>query len=431
MIFHNAAKRIASAPKGSDHRSADRISLLFRALELPTKGVYLVKILGESGKSACAAMLSHRLAEAKLRVGCLTTPFSHVMTECVMLNGKPIDMDTFASCVSRVCAAANEIENRLSHLPTLTEEEEEALSPAEKALRAYGAYSTSFSLFADELLLMSAMLCFAEASCQVVLLEIPTGDRSGAYRLPITTAVSLVTSTESTDVAGKICRSLDKTTREVVTAPQQKAVYSLIADACAKINCRLSMPLRSSFYPKTFSLGSMNFYYQSREETLNTGAYFQAINQITVRETLEALKRTGVTVPFLSSSAITVASGAGAEMQFSFLSLFPTVILDFANTPSRIKAFADALTYHSERLGTQATVITEASADPQMAEDAIKECFLSFGIPVDTVICISSEEIRRTLKPITSSLATDRSLFILGSRPFAYEANRAFRDLML
>ena len=97
MIYHNAVKRILSAPEGCDRRAADRYSLLFRALGVAAKSFPIIKIHGESGKSACAVMLSHALTACGYRTGTVTTPFSHAMTECIATDGKPISMDASRS----------------------------------------------------------------------------------------------------------------------------------------------------------------------------------------------------------------------------------------------------------------------------------------------------------------------------------------------
>ncbi len=430
MIFHNAVKRILTAPSGSDPRSADRIALLCRVLNIPKKGIPLVKIMGESGKSACAAMLSQALTHYGYQVGCLTTPFSHTMTECITLNGVAVSMDTFTSCVSRVCSAITQIKERLATFSEPFGEEEDTLTAEEKAIRAYRAYSDDFSPFADELLLTAALLCFTEANCQILLVEVPTGERAGAYRLPIPSTVSIITSTESSDVATSICRMLDKRTQETVTALQSKAVYSIISNACAKINCRLSMPLRGTFYPMNFTIDRAQFYYNGIALSLGSGAYYQLLNRLTVIETLTALKRNGFNVDPNTPHVSNRSGGVGMELQFNFLSLQPTVITDFADTPTRMKAFADSLAYQTERLGSKVTVFTEPSEHPDLSDGAIMECFLSRNIPAEQIFRATIDKVRPVLKGLIRTLSPKNTVFILGSRAFVYETTRVLRDLM-
>ena len=163
MIYHNAVKRILSAPVECDRRSAERYSLLFRTLDRNLRGLSLIKIHGESGKSASATMLSHALTAAGYRTGTVTTPFSHEMTECIAVDGKPISLDGFADCVSRVLAAITAISTSLRDLPfPLTDEERDGLAEEQRTLYAYRVGAEAFSLSADELLLTSALLFFSD-----------------------------------------------------------------------------------------------------------------------------------------------------------------------------------------------------------------------------------------------------------------------------
>lgn len=430
MIYHNAVKRILTTPEGSDHRSAERVSLLCRTLSVPHKGLTVIKIMGESGKSACATMLSRALVSRGYRVGTLTTPFSHTMTECITVDCTPVSMDAFTASVSRVCDTVTAIRTELSSLPENSESDEETLSSAEKAMRSYRAHSGNFSPFADEILLAAALLCFSQANCQIAVIEVPVGDRAGAYRLPVAPTVSVITTTEDATVASRICRSLDKRTRETVSALQSKAVYGMIADACAKINCRLTMPLRSAFYPADFAANRMRFFYKEMEHTLHSGAYYQALNLLTVSETLVALRRHGLAVDPLAADFQTPFGTAGVDLQFSFLSLHPTIITDFADTPARVTAFAKSLTYHTALMGANITLITEQKGAAHMSDETLCSIFSTQNIIINQVVRTAPEDARRTLKPIVKALTSDDTLFIIGSRPFVYETTRILQGLM-
>lgn len=431
MIYHNAVKRILTTPEGGDHRSAERVSLLWRSLSLPHKGLTVVKIFGESGKSACATMLSRALLSRGYRVGTLTTPFSHAMTECITIDCAPVSMEAFTASVSRVCHAVAALESQLSALSEIGEEETDSLSPAEKALRAYRAHADGFSPFADELLLSAALLCFSEANCQIAVIEVPVGDRANAYRLPVAPTVSVITATADTAVAARICRCLDKRTRETVTALQSKSVYGIISDACAKINCRLTMPLRGAFYPADFAANRMRFFYKQIEHTLHSGAYYQALNMLTVSETLEALRRHGLSVDPLAVDFQTPFGNAGVELQFSFLSLHPTIITDFADTPTRVTAFAESLAYHATTVsGTRVMLMTEPRSNESPSDEALCQIFEAHNIALDRITRTTTENARRTLKPIVKALAPEDTLLIIGTRPFVYETARILGGLM-
>ena len=430
MNFHNAAKRIMTTPKGSDPRSADRVSLLCRSLSLPQKGMTVVTVLGESGKSACAAMLSRALFSHGYRVGTLTTPFSHTMTECITVDCTPISMDAFANCVSRVYQAIHEIRTSLTTLSAAENEEADTLSAYEKTVRAYLAHTDHFDPFSDEILLVASLLHFANENCQLAVIEIPGGDRAGAYRFPLPTTVSVITAIHSPAEAARICRALDKKARETVTALQERDVYDVISNACVKMNCRLSMPLRGAFYPMDFAANRIRFFYKNTDRTLQSGAYFQALNMLTVSETLEALTRQGVPVDPLTVDFQAPQGNTGIELQFSFLSLNPAIVTDFADTPERLKAFVASLSYQRSLVGPSITVLTQEESTNNLSDKTISDVFRQSNFTVTQILRASQETVRKVLKHPLKALTPSDSLLILGSRPFVYEAARALQGLL-
>lgn len=427
MIYHNAVKRILTAKEGCDRRAAERYSLLFRALNLNLRGLSLVKIHGESGKSACAAMLSHALTAAGYKTGTVTTPFSHEMTECIAVDGKPISMDAFADCVTRVSTAAAEIGRELSSLPDLSDEEKEALDDTQRALYSYRKAAEDFSLCADELLLTSALLFFTENGCQASVIEVPTGTRSQAYLMPQSPLLSVITSTQSTNTAAAVSSALDRRSGEVVSAAQERDVARMIADRCAAINCRLTSPIKKDFYLTELATNRLGMFYRGIQYTLNCGAYYQAQNLLTVLEALSALKRSGYAVDPASASFQPLYGSAGVPLQFTAVSLSPTVITDFADTPARRAALATSLQYHKAVALSPITLIAPLSEE---SDGQIAAPFSEKGLTVANIIRTDISNPLRTMKPIVKGLDPAGTLVIAGPRPFVYELHRALMGLM-
>ena len=427
MTYHNAVKRLTSTPQGSDPRSAERVSLLCRALSLPKKGTAVIRVLGSAGKSACATMLARALFSRGYRVGALTTPFSHTMTECLSVNCEPVSMDLFTRHVSLVMETSNNVNRQLSSADNFTEEPDEGLSPFEKALIAYKKHGVPFSPFGDELLLTAALSCFAEAGCHIVIMEIPNGERAGAYRLPVAPLLNVITGADNEQDAVDLCHYLDKRAKETVTSLQSKETYRIISDSCAKINCRLSMPLRNSFYPADFAANRMRFFYRNVERNLNSGAYYQALNMLTVSEALEALKRQGVSADPLACDFHPPVGNAGIELQFAFLSIRPTIITDFADNNARLEAFAASLAYQSALLGENIRIITEENG---INDQTMVDIFTKHDLQIKDITRTAVANSRKTLKPIVSFLSPENTVLITGTRPFVYEIARTVRSLM-
>ena len=431
MNYHNAVKRLLTAPHGSDPRSAERVSLLCRKLDLSLKGMTVVTVSGSSGKSACVTMLSHALVSRGYRVGAITTPFSHEMTECISTDNHPIAIDDLAVLLTRVYKAVNDLQLSFNELKGRALDDSESLTKDEKTLLAVSDQEGQLSPFADELLIAASLAYFANKHCQIVIIEIPTGSRAGAYRLPIPTAVNVITATHTAEDAARICRLLDKRARETVTALQEREVYSVISNACVKTNCRLTMPLRSAFYPADLAANRIRFFYKEIELSLNSGAYYQATNVLTVWETLEALRRQGLSADPAAADFQGAEGTVGIDLQFSFLSLHPTVITDFADTGDRIKAFAKSLSYHRSFLGEDITVLTCSDAHSTVSDAELSDILKQHSISAHRILRVDEKDLRKALKPFLKELSPKNTLLILGSRPFVYEATRAFRGMML
>ena len=428
MTYHNAVKRVLTAPRGSDPRSAERLSLLCRFFDLPLKGMTMVKIHGQMGKSSCANLLARALMSADYRVGMLTTPFAHTITECIATNHRAVSIEQFTSSIEATLAAVTAIREDMAALSVRADDENsDSLSVYERSLLSYRNTQQEFSLFSDELLLIAALRIFCEQKCQVIILEIPSDDRAGAYRLPAAPTVSVVTSTETARVAERICRTLERNTPEVVSALQEKSIYNMIADACADINCRLSMPLRSAYYHASLTPGRMSFFYKNAEHMLNSGARYQALNLLTVSETLDALKRHGISAKFDCLNLSHESTPTLPKTHFAFLSIRPTLILDSANTPERLAAFVQSLRAHKELVGHHITVITDGNTHP---DTLLTEAFAKQEFALDSILRIAPVTARRDLKPLVKSLTPDSTCVILGDRPFTYETARALQSLL-
>lgn len=427
MIFRNAEKKIVTAPQGSDPLSGERLSLLIEYLKLPKKGLAAVEILGESGKSSCAAMLSHALCARGYRVGTLSTPFSHTVRECIALNGQPISMDEFTHCVSRVTEAVTDIERTLTALPALSDEEKEELSGIEKRLHAYREKADTFSLFADELLLSAALCCFSENGCHLALIEIPNGERMGAYRLPLPILISAITTTVTPSVSKAICNRLDRQTREIVSAVQEREIARMISDRSAKINCRLTVPLKNQFYIADLNLSRSVVYYKTVRYELNSGAFYQARNVLLILELLSALKRQGLAVDPEAADLQPLFGTIGLPLQFSFLSFCPNILTDCADTAARRETLAESLSYHKDAIHAPITLVCE---DLDADDDQLRHPFEKRDLAVCEIKRVHRETAMRDMKPIAKALRPDDTLVILGTRAFVYEAHRALLGLL-
>lgn len=113
------------------------------ALGSPGAGVPVIRVVGTNGKGSTAAMTAHALGRRGLRVGLYTSPHLHRVGERIRVDGAPIaDAD-----LQRIVAA-------------VLRAEEQGLP---RALTFF------------EILTLAALVAFAEAGCEVMVLETGMG----------------------------------------------------------------------------------------------------------------------------------------------------------------------------------------------------------------------------------------------------------------
>jgi dihydrofolate synthase / folylpolyglutamate synthase len=123
---------------------------LLGALGDPHRQFHSVQIAGTNGKGSTAVMLDSICRQAGIRTGLFTSPHLISITERISLNGHQISEDDFAQITARVSATAEELvsQRRLETLPTFFE------------------HITAI-----------ALLAFAEANLELVILETGLGGR--------------------------------------------------------------------------------------------------------------------------------------------------------------------------------------------------------------------------------------------------------------
>jgi dihydrofolate synthase/folylpolyglutamate synthase len=131
----------------------DRMELVLEALGRPQDKTTFVHVAGTNGKGSTCAMIESALREAGRHTGLFTSPHLAEPTERIRIDGEPVAADVFASLFDRVHAAV-------------------------EALIAAGTLETHTTYF--ETVTAMALLAFADARCDVVVLEVGLGGRLDA-----------------------------------------------------------------------------------------------------------------------------------------------------------------------------------------------------------------------------------------------------------
>ena len=231
----------------------------------------------------------------------------------------------------------------------------------------------------------------------------------------------------------RIKNYIKRGTNEIVSAPEDPRAYKVISDTCASINCRLSVPVRSSLTLKQLSLLGSRFVYGSEEYRLSLCGRFQTTNAITAIETFKLLRRNGYNIP-LSAEKQGLAK-VKIPARFEVISVLPTIIadstykaeavetvceslFDFSETTGRdialclppdialIKKYLEMLGVRGYRIGELFTVCDD--------EEKEKDLFGSLG----EITLTAAKNSKALVKLISPKLSSERALLISGPYDF-------------
>ena len=163
-------------------RGLRRMRALLAELDSPQLRVPAAHVAGSKGKGSTANFIAAMAGAAGYRVGLYTSPHLHRFPERIAINGHPVSEQEFAALADRATAAAERIEERDPELGTV-------------------------STF--ELVTAMAFLAFADARCDLNVIEVGLGGRYDATnvlqpQLTVITRIDL----EHTAVLGSTYREI-------------------------------------------------------------------------------------------------------------------------------------------------------------------------------------------------------------------------------
>ena len=263
MTYVNAVKYIKSAP---DVGGAGALLRILSRLGSPQKRIKYIRLAGSNGKTVCAEMLTSVLKNADVKVGCLRMPLRDEPRENVCINGAPISRNDFAAYAEAVRSAARQSDDA----------ENVALVPV-------GA----------EILLCIALLAFADAKCDVCIIESNHFHADPSIQLPPPLAAIICgtipndSTAEISRIRSYICRGIE----EIVSVPQDNEAYKIISDTCYAASCRLTLPNKTAISISRLSFKETDFSYKGKEYTLRLCGRFQVYNAVLVLEGLRPGRR--------------------------------------------------------------------------------------------------------------------------------------------
>ena len=353
MTYHNAQKFINSAPTyNEENYSFDRISYLSSLLGAPHKNLNYIRLAGSNGKTICSSLLSSVLVEDGYNVCTINMSQLSEVTDNIRLNTAPLSIDDFTRTVQSVVSACSDMRKNIeeARLSGILEGDSSSQSEIPASLISGDLEITPTRA---EILLLAALCVYKEKGCDLCIIESIHNDVDPSLflKLPITAVICGAIPNSDKEQINRIKAYIRRGIGEVVSAPQNSLAYKTIADSCADINCRLTIPARSSLTLKQLSLIGTSFLYNGESYRLGLCGRFQTTNAITVIETLKVLRRHGYKIS-LEAEKNGLAK-VKIKSKFEVLSVNPTIIADSTYKQEAVETVCESLFDFSEITGRQ------------------------------------------------------------------------------
>ena len=373
MTYHNAIKYILTSPQrngasGTGADSFERVRLICARLGSPEKRLKYIRFAGSNGKTVCQTMLESVLHAAGIKVGSLLMPVSAEPRENVRIGRVPLAMEEVVRYVSAIVAAVNELKSE--------ETEKDESSNGKKT-------DLDLTPTKNEMIFLVALLAFRDADCDICLIECEhnSADPTKMLAPPYAAIICGAIPAENTREANKIRSYLLGGMTEVVSAPQDPDTYKIISSACARVNCRLSVPTRSMLSIERMTLGGSEFVYRGERYSLSLPGRFQINNATTVIEAVRMLNRSGADI---SADALRRGlAGVSIKSKFEALSVLPTIISDSTHKTEAVEAMCETLADFKVQTGNVMKLCIPA--DAQLIK-AYLEKLASLGYEVTELI---------------------------------------------
>lgn len=382
MTGEDVAARVHAYAWTDRKPGLERTRALLAALGNPEKALKFVHITGSNGKGSTAAMLASVLAAAGYRTGLFTSPHLYRFNERFQVNGAPIPDAALDRLTERVLAAAD----------TLPE------------------HPTEF-----ELMTAIGFLWFAEAGCDLVVVEVGLGGRLDSTNVIPTPEAAVITNIglDHTIYLGDTVEKIAATKAGIIKRgcsavlyPCAPSVQAAIESRCREVGAPVEVadfgklrPVSDSLEGQVFDFGELHGLHLP---LLGGHQLYNAAVALTV---IETLRRRGWRIPQEA-----VAQGLAAVSwpgRFQVVRREPLVILDGGHNPQCMASLAGALKEYLH--GREITVLTGVLADKDFREmyDAIAPLASRFvTVTPDNPRALAAEELSAFLerygKPVTA-----------------------------
>ena len=437
MTYHNAEKYITGARDAANERySHDRIAYVASLLGAPQKKLNYIHLAGSNGKTICSALLSSVLAKSGYNVCTITLSRQSDVKENIRHNASPISIEMLTEMIELVSVAVNQMKDNLARARAILSAEEELTSELSDIPESLLADDALLTLTHAEIILLAGMCFYAKHGCEICVIESTHSatDPSLFLKPPFAAVICGAIPNEDRQQIARIRTYIRRGITEIVSAPQNAFAHKTISDICAEINCRFTVPVRSSLTVKQLSLIGTSFLYGGESYKLSLCGRFQTTNAITVIEIVKMLRRCGFDIP--TEKEKEGLSAVKIKSRFEVLSASPTIIADSTYKLEAVETVCESFFDFSEITGRYVKLCLPCNAElintyidmltargykiPMIytiSKDETEKQSVSTGIPADYTVEFLPTP-KATAKALLSSLERDDVLIVSGRYSF-------------
>ena len=203
---------------------------------------------------------------------------------------------------------------------------------------------------------------------------------------------------------------------EVVSAPLGSNAQRILRAACAKSNCRLTIPASSELLLMEVSLRRTALRYRKREFSLPQYGESAILNAITALEASDALRRAGC--PITETGEYEGMKRASLPARAEVLSVGPTVIVDAADDLLSEQNLISLLRHRGASLGSTVTLYLAADAPSPL--ERFREALSNEGFSLRECVFVPAGKEHRTARSIYKTATPDDLILVLGTLPFTF-----------
>ena len=298
-----------------------RMGRLLHRMGDPHLKVPYIHVAGTNGKGSTTTMIASALTAGGFRTGKFISPFILEFRERMQIDGEMIPEETLAALATR-------------------------LRPIAEEFKAAGDPPTEF-----ELVTVLGLTWFAEAGCDIAVLEVGLGGRLDATNIIPAPLVAVITRIDYDHtailgdtlaaIAGEKCGIIKRGSTVICYPDQAEEALAVIRRRAAEEDDPLRLPDPARLTVLSSDLTGSRICYKGQEVFIPLAGPHQILNAATALEALEALSGSRFALPPSAVAAGIAAARFPARLEL--LRQTPPVLVDGAHNPNGGQALCDAL----------------------------------------------------------------------------------------